>query len=150
MDKIDMHLEKMPPQNLEAEMAVLGSMLIEEHAIADAIELLDRGSFYDEKNKRIFESILRLYSENKAVDIVTLIEALKKTQDLDKVGGPTYVTGLTTVVPTAANIKYYARIVKEKGILRNLISTATNIISESYDVEGEVVKILDRSERMIF
>ncbi len=150
MDKIDMHLEKMPPQNLEAEMAVLGSMLIEEHAIADAIELLDRGSFYDEKNKRIFESILRLYSENKAVDIVTLIEALKKTQDLDKVGGPTYVTGLTTVVPTAANIKYYARIVKEKGILRNLISTATNIISESYDVEGEVEKILDRAERMIF
>ncbi len=150
MDKIDLSLEKMPPQNLEAEMAVLGSMLIEEHAIADAIELLDSSCFYSDKNCIIFECILNLYSENKAVDIVTLIERLKKIDDLEKIGGATYVTGLTTVVPTAANIKHYAGIVKEKSILRNLISTATHIISESYDPQSEVEKVLDKAERMIF
>jgi len=150
MEKLDLSLEKMPPQNLEVEMAVLGSMLIEEHAIADAIELLDSSCFYNEKNRKIFECILKLYSENKAIDILTLIEELKRTEDLDKLGGSTYVTNLTTVVPTAANVKHYVGIVKEKSILRNLISTATNIISESYDVHGDVEKILDKAERTIF
>jgi len=150
MDRVDMQLEKMPPQNLEAEMAVLGSMLIEEHGIADAIELLDERCFYNDANRKIFEGILKLYASNKAVDIVTLIEELRRTGDLDKIGGSTYVTNLTTVVPTAANIKHYGRIVKEKSILRNLISTATNIISESYDTHGDVEKILDKAERTIF
>ena len=150
MDRADLNFEKMPPQNLEAEMAVLGSMLIEESAIADAIELLDAGCFYADKNRIVFECILNLYSENKAVDIVTLIERLKKTQDLEKIGGATYITGLTTVVPTAANIKHYATIVKEKSILRNLISTATNIVSESYDPQSEIERVLDKAERMIF
>ena len=149
-DSLNMNLEKMPPQNLEAEMAVLGSMLIEENAIADAIELLDSHCFYNDANKNIFDSILKLYSDNKAVDIVTLIEELKKTGDMDKVGGVTYITGLTTVVPTAANIKHYALIVKEKSVLRNLISTATNIITDSYDLHGDVDKILDKAERLIF
>jgi len=150
MDKIDINFEKMPPQNLEAEMAVLGSMLIEETAISYAIELLTSASFYNDSNRRIFESMIKLYSDNKAIDIVTLIEELKKTDDLDKVGGSTYIASLTTVVPTAANIKHYATIVKEKSILRNLISAATNIISESYSVQGEVEKILDNAERIIF
>ncbi|MFH1479513.1 MAG: replicative DNA helicase [Candidatus Omnitrophota bacterium] len=149
MDKIDIHLEKMPPQNMEAEMAVLGSMLIEESAIADAIEFLEPTSFYSEKNRVVFGSIIKLYSENKAVDIVTLIEELKRIDEIDNVGA-TYITNLTTVVPTAANIKHYAGIVKEKAILRNLISTATHIISESYDSQGEVEKILDKAERSIF
>lgn len=150
MDKIDMQLEKMPPQNLEAEMAVLGSMLIEENAIADAIDVLDAHCFYNDANRRIFECILKLYSNAKAVDIVTLIEELKKTEDLDRIGGATYITGLTTVVPTAANVKHYGSIVREKSILRNLISVSTNIISESYDAQGDVRKILDRAERTIF
>ena len=150
MDKVDINLEKMPPQNIEAEMAVLGSMLIEESAISYAIEMLDGASFYSEANHKIFESILKLYSENKAVDMVTLMEDLKKIGELDKVGGSTYITGLTTIVPTAANIKHYAGIVKEKSILRNLIAAATNIVSESYDVHGDVEKILDKAERTIF
>src|SRR3989338_5384273 len=150
MDKIDLSFEKMPPQNLEAEMAVLGSMLIEETAIGYAIEMLAGSSFYNDSNRRIFESMIKLYSENKAIDIVTLIEELKKTGDLDKVGGSTYIASLTTVVPTAANVRHYAMIVKEKSILRNLISAATNIITESYDVHGEVEKILDKGERIIF
>jgi len=150
VDKIDINLEKMPPQNLEAEMAVLGSMLIEEAAIGYAIEMLNSANFYSDSNRRIFDSMLKLYSGNKAVDMVTLIEELKKTGDLDKVGGSSYIASLTTVVPTAANIRHYATIVKEKSILRNLISAATNIISESYDAHGEVGKILDKAERVIF
>jgi len=150
MDNLDLSLTKMPPQNLEAEMAVLGSMLIEETAISYAMEILDGFSFYNDSHRRIFEGMVKLYSENKAVDIVTLIEELKKTGDLDKVGGPTYITNLTTVVPTAANVMHYAAIVKEKSILRNLISAATNIISESYESHGEVAKILDKAERIIF
>ena len=150
MDKVDLSLEKMPPQNLEAEMCVLGSMLIEEHAIADAIELLDSSCFYNEKNSRVFDCILKLYADNKAIDIVTLIEELKKTEDLDKLGGPSYITSLVAQVPTAANIKHYANIVKEKSILRNLIYTATNIITESYEPQGDVAKILDKAEQTIF
>jgi replicative DNA helicase len=150
MDKIGLNLEKMPPQNVEAEMAVLGSMLIEDTAIADALEVVEPACFYNNANRKIFESILKLYGANKAVDMVTLTEELKRTSDLDAVGGVTYITNLTAVVPTAANIKHYAEIVKEKSILRNLISTATHIITESYDSEGDVDKILDRAERSIF
>jgi len=149
-NKIDINLEKMPPQNLEAEMAVLGSMLIEETAIGYAIEILNSASFYNDSNRKIFESMLKLYTESKAIDMVTLVEELKKTGDLDKVGGSTYITSLTTVVPTAANVRHYAKIVKEKSILRNLISASTNIILESYDTHGEVEKILDKAERVIF
>jgi replicative DNA helicase len=150
MDNIDLNSARMPPQNLEAEMAVLGSMLIEETAIGYAVEMLDSSSFYNDSNRRIFESMIKLYSDSKAIDMVTLIEELKKTGDLDKVGGSTYITNLTTVVPTAANVTHYAAIVKEKSILRNLISAATNIVSESYDAHGEVGKILDKAERIIF
>jgi replicative DNA helicase len=85
VDNLDLSLAKMPPQNLEAEMAVLGSMLIEETAIGYAIEMLDSASFYNDSNRRIFESALKLYSESKAVDMVTLIEELKRAGDLDKV-----------------------------------------------------------------
>ena len=150
MDKINTNIEKLPPQHLEAEMAVLGSMLIEEHGIGDAIELLDSSCFYSEANRKIFDCILSLYGGNKPVDILTLIEELKRKDELEKVGGSIYVTSLTTVVPTAANIKHYASIVKEKSILRNLILTATNIISESYDSHGDVERILDKAERNIF
>ena len=76
MEKLDLNLEKIPPQNLEAEMAVIGSMLIEEHAIADAIEMLDAGSFYNEKNRKIFSAILQLFGQHRAIDILTLIEEL--------------------------------------------------------------------------
>lgn len=150
MERVDLNLEKMPPQSLEAEQAVLGSMLIEEHAIADAMEILDSKSFYNEANRKIFDCIMKLYGDNKPIDIVTLIEELKKSGDLDKVGGAVYVTSLTTVVPTSANVTHYAKIVKEKSILRNLIYTATNIVTESYDVHGDVERILDKAERMIF
>jgi replicative DNA helicase len=142
--------EKLPPQNVEAEVAVLGSMLIEEDAISQAIEALTPDAFYKDAHKKIFQCIINLFNQNKAVDIVTLTEELYKEGLMDAVGGPSYLTFLTTAVPTAANIQYYAKIVKEKYILRHLITNATQIVTDCYDVTQEVEGLLDRSEKLIF
>ena len=143
-------IEKMPPQNLEAETAVLGSMLLDREAIAVAIDHLDGNSFYTEGNSKLFLAMLKLYDEGKAVDIVTLTEELKKGSLLDGVGGPSRVMEISSSVPTFANVEHYARIVKEKALLRNLINTATKIAAESYDTSAEVNELLDRAEKLIF
>ncbi len=150
MDIKDLALEKVPPQNIEAEMAVLGSMLIEEEAIAAAIEVLDGDFFYKDSHKNIFNAILELFNSNKAVDLLTLIEVLKKRGILDEIGGAAYITTLTSSVPTAANVAYYANIVKEKAILRNLITIATQIVSESFEQTQDARVLLDKAEQMIF
>ena len=142
--------EKIPPQNIDAEVAVLGSMLIEEDAIALGIEMLGPECFYKDAHRRIFQSIIRLFNENKAVDLVTLTEVLYKEGTMDVVGGPSYLAYLTTVVPTAANLVYYARIVKEKFILRHLITSATQIVTDCFDSSQEVESLLDRAEKAIF
>lgn len=143
-------LDKVPPQSLEAEVAVLGSMLIEEDAIGEALEVIDQSFFYKEAHRKIFSSIVRLFSANKAVDLVTLTEELKKNAHLEEVGGAAYLTELTTAVPTAANLRHYANIVKEKAMLRNLINAATHIASESYGAPGNVDALIDKAERLIF
>ena len=125
MGSQEIALDKIPPQNLEAEMAVLGSMLLDEDAISVASELLDKNSFYKDTHQKIFEAVLGLYNANKAVDLITLTEVLKRDGILDEVGGVSYLTSLVNSVPTAANISHYVSIVKEKSILRTLINNAT-------------------------
>ena len=120
-------IERLPPQNLEAEMAVLGSMLLEEDALVRATELVEEAAFYKEAHRKIFAAMVSLYKEHVAVDLVTLTDELKKRTLLDEVGGPSYVAALTSVVPTAANVEHYCRIVKERAILRSLIKAATQI-----------------------
>ncbi len=142
--------EKVPPQNIEAEIAVLGSMLLDDDAMAHAIELLGPDSFYKEAHKKIFQTISDLFSKGKAVDLVTLTEALDKQGLLDEVGGPAQLAELTTAVPTSANIVHYARIVKEKYILRHLIQNATKIVGDSYNSTQDVESLLDRAEKLIF
>lgn len=143
-------IDKIPPQNIEAEMAVLGSMLLEEEAIAHAVEVLDENCFYRDTHRKIFNAIINLYNENKPVDLITLTEQLRKENNLEEVGGAAYLTQLTNIVPTAANILHHAKIVKEKALLRNLITTATNIITEGYESDNEVDVLLDKAERLIF
>ena len=144
-------LERVPPQNLEAEGAVLGSMLIEESAISSAVELLKEDDFYKDANRKIFSVICDLYSKNKAVDLLIITERLKKQKALEDVGGPVYLASLTTIVPTAANIEHYAKIVKEKSILRKLINAATQVITQGYESDHENVEIiLDKAEKLIF
>ncbi len=146
----DTSREKMPPQNLEAEVAVLGSMLIEEEAISQAIEVLTVDHFYKDEHKKIFQGMINLFNENKAIDLVTLTERLNHDGALNDAGGPSYLAYLTTAVPTAANVMYYARIVKEKFILRHLINNATQIVTDCYDTTEDVEGLLDRAEKAIF
>lgn len=143
-------IEKLQPQNLEAETAVLGSMLLDKDAISHAIELLDESCFYKNSHKKIYSAVTKLYDENKAVDIITLVEELRKTGSLDEAGGPSYIAAIASSVPTAANILHYAKIVKEKMVLRHLINSATQIVSECYDPAQEVDILLDKAEQMIF
>ncbi|UCB57300.1 MAG: replicative DNA helicase [Candidatus Omnitrophota bacterium] len=146
----DITLEKVPPQSLEAEIAVLGSMLIEEDAISQGVEIVKPSFFYRDAHQKIFQAIIDLYSLNKPVDLVTLTEELKKRGSLDDIGGAAYLTELTAAVPTAANVIHYARIVKEKAILRNLINTATHIVSQSYGAQQDAGILLDKAEKLIF
>lgn len=141
---------KMPPQNVEAEVAVLGSLLIEEDAIAHSIELLAPEYFYKEAHRKIFQSVINLFNENKAIDLVTLTERMNQDGALEEAGGPSYLAQLTTAVPTAANLQYYARIVKEKYVLRHLIHSATQIVTDCYDTTEDVENLLDRAEKAIF
>jgi replicative DNA helicase len=143
-------LEKLPPQNLEAEMAVLGSMLMDEAAIGVAVESLDKRSFYKDSHQKIFEAICDLYNANKAVDLITLTDELKGKGALDGVGGASFVTALVNSVPTAANINHYVSIVKEKSTLRTLITNSTRIIAMSYETEGNIEDVVDNAERLIF
>jgi replicative DNA helicase len=143
-------LEKLPPQSLEAEMAVLGSMLLDREAIALAIERLDASSFYKDAHKNIYSAIIKLFDENKAVDLITVVEELKKTNALDNIGGPAYLANIASSVPTAANIVHYAKIVKEKYILRNLINAATQIASECYNTSNDADHLVDKAEQIIF
>lgn len=143
-------LDKVPPQNLEAEMAVLGSMLLDDNAISVAVESLTKNSFYKEAHAKIFEAILGLYNANKAVDLITLTDELKRNGILEEIGGVSFLTTLVNSVPTAANISHYVAIVKEKSILRTLINNATKIVSLCYGSEGNIDEVVDTAERFIF
>nr|WP_320148220.1 replicative DNA helicase [uncultured Anaeromusa sp.] len=142
-------IERVPPQNIEAEQAVLGAMLIEKEAIARVTELLKGGDFYREAHRLIFEAMLNLYNRNEAVDMITVIELLKREDNLEKVGGIAYVTSLANSVPTAANVHYHAKIVEEKALLRQLIQTSTKIAALGYEGSEEVSQIVDQAEKMI-
>lgn len=142
--------DKVPPQNIEVEMAVLGSMLIDENAISYALELLTKESFYKNSHQRVFEAITNLFNTNSAVDLITISDELKRMNLLEEVGGASYLAELVNSVPTAANIAHYARIVKEKSTLRYLINNATQIVGLCYEPEVNVDELLDKSERLIF
>ncbi|MFA5350508.1 MAG: replicative DNA helicase, partial [Candidatus Omnitrophota bacterium] len=146
----DLNLDKLPPQNLDAEMAVLGSMLLDEEAVSVAVEKLDAGCFYKDTHRKIFQTISDLYNANKAVDLITLADALRKDNSLDGIGGASYLTSLANAVPTAANINHYAGIVREKYILRTLINNSTKIITVCHESEGNIAEVVDTAERLIF
>ena len=141
---------RVPPQNIDAEKSVLGSLLIDEEAIGTAIEMLDETWFYEQSHRQIFRAILALYGERKNVDLITLSDKLKSDGILERVGGISYLSFLIDLVPSAANVEHYANIVKEKGVLRRLIKNATNIIAESYESTGNIDEVVDNAERLIF
>ena len=147
---MDLLAQRLPPQNLEAEVSVLGGVLLDNEALNRVLEVMKEGDFYRESHRKIFSAILDLYEKSEPVDLITLTEALKKRDALEAVGGVEYLNSLVNSVPTAANISYYAKIVKEKAILRKLINRSTDIISQVYGVSGDVDDFLDQAERSIF
>ena len=138
------------PFNMEAEQAVLGSVLKDRTSIADAAELLLPEDFYFSANRFIFESVLELFNENKAIDFVTVAEQLKLNNRLDAVGGIDYLKRITMSVPTTQHVKYYSKIIKEKSILRKLIKSAGEISEMAYSEDESLNRMLERSEQIIF
>ncbi|PLY01065.1 MAG: replicative DNA helicase [Desulfuromonas sp.] len=140
---------RLPPQNLEGEMSVLGGVLLENEAMNKALEILRPEDFYRESHRKIFSALQDLSEKGEPADLVTLTAALKQSGELDAVGGSAYLTTLVDYVPTAANISYYAKMVKEKSIARRLIQVATDIATKGYE-GGEIEGTLDWAEKSIF
>jgi replicative DNA helicase len=139
-----------PPQALDAERAVLGAMCLSQEAIVRAIERLEERDFYRESHRRIWAAILALFERSEAVDLITLREELQRRDELDSVGGTTYLTDLFEYMPATANVDYHARIVAEKGVLRRLIEGCNATVEESYRGSDHAESILDRAQERIF
>ncbi|HAK61016.1 MAG TPA: replicative DNA helicase [Nitrospiraceae bacterium] len=146
-------LQKLPPQNIEAEQMVLGAILIENDSINKVIETLSPEDFYRDAHRRIYTVMLDMFETGEAIDLVTLSDALRIRNGIETAGDASYLSTLVSLVPTAANIKNHTRIVREKAVLRRLIHTATDIITQSYDDSRSIVNVdelLDQAERSIF
>jgi replicative DNA helicase len=143
--------ERQPPYAPEAEISVLGGMLIDGDAVAKALEFVDDTMFYREANRRVFRAMTRLFQRGQVVDPVTLGEDLSKTDELEGIGGMSYIAELLDAVPTAANIEYHARIIRERALLRRLIEASSHIIRDAYESgERTVEQVLDEAEQRIF
>ncbi len=140
---------RLPPQNLEAEMSVLGGVLLENEALHRALESLRPEDFYRDAHRKIFAALMTLADRSEPADLVTLTSVLKESSALEEVGGSSYLATLVAYVPTAANIGYYCKLVKEASIARELIRVATEIAGRGYD-GGEVESALDWAEQAIF
>ncbi|HEY6393776.1 MAG TPA: replicative DNA helicase, partial [Candidatus Binataceae bacterium] len=149
-DVTDDILRRVPPQNLEAEQSVLGAILLDNDASNQAIEILSPDDFYRDAHREIFRAMIELADRNQPVDAITLTDMLRSQGALEAVGGPGYVAELAAAVPTAANVAHYARIVREKALLRNLVRTCTDILTESYEAPSNVDEFLDGAEHRIF
>lgn len=143
-------LGRIPPQNVEAEQSVIGSMLLEKEVVPIIMEILKNDDFYREDHREIYEAILELFDKGESIDIITIADQLKTRGSLDAIGGFDYLSNITNSVPTTANAKHYAKIVEEKSILRRLIKASSDIVSMGYEASEEVSIVLDKAEKNIF
>ena len=143
-------LDRPLPHNLEAEKCVLGAILLHNDAFNLAAELIDSRDFFRDAHRRVFDKMVRLSERGDVIDLVTLREELGRSGDLDDVGGPAYIAALVDGVPRSTNVEHYARIVKEKSTLRNLIYSANKILATAYEAEQDTDLLLDQAERAIF
>jgi len=142
--------QKVLPQNIEAEQSVLGGILIDNEALPRVLEIIEPNDFYRDNHKKIFLAFLELFENNTPLDIITVTELLQKKGELTNIGGATYLASLVDSVPTTANITHYAKIIKEKSILRSLIAKATDIVNLGFEASEDVAEILDKAEEAIF
>jgi len=141
---------KLPPQNIEAESSVLGSLLIDQEAIIKVVDIIKSEDFYKDAHRIIFEAIINLFEERNPCDVLTLANKLEQENELDKVGGASYLTSLVNSVPTTANVAYYAQIVQHKSTLRKLISAASRISELGFNEEADIESVLDEAEQSVF
>ncbi|WP_282938652.1 replicative DNA helicase [Paenibacillus sp. RC67] len=144
-----MFMDRIPPQNLEAEQAVLGAILLDSDSLVTAMERITNDDFYRTSHQRIYEAMIELAEGNEPIDLITLTALLQNKQQLEEIGGIKYLSELANAVPTAANIDYYAQIVEEKSMLRRLIRAATNIVTEGYAATDDVGDLLSDAEKRI-
>ncbi|CDN41506.1 replicative DNA helicase [Paenibacillus sp. P22] len=149
MSQEGLMFDRVPPQNTEAEQAVLGAVLLQAEALITAMEKIRPEDFYLNQHQIVFEAMIELGENNQPIDLVTLTAYLSDRQQLDEVGGVSYLAKLATVVPTAANVEYYAQIVEEKSMLRRLIRTATTIVSDGYGASDDIGLMLSEAESRI-
>ncbi len=142
--------DRLPPQNVEAEQSVLGSLMIDKNAIIKVADLIKPDDFYKEIHRRIFEAMLDIYEHREPIDLVSVSNRLKEKKQLDEIGGHSYLASLANSVPTAAHIAHYAKIVQKKSTLRRLIDAASQIVSSGFNETEEVDKILDEAEQKVF
>jgi len=142
-------IEKLPPQSIEAELAVLGALLVNPNSISRVVEILRPESFYRQAHKQIYSAVVNLFNNSEPIDVVTVSESLRGSGKLDMAGGRAYINDLALSVVTTANIEYYAKIVKEKFILRELIKAGTEVVSMAYE-DGNATQVMDLAEKLIF
>ncbi len=141
---------RIPPQNVEAEQSVIGSMLLDKDAIPNIAEILKSEDFYREDHREIYDVIMDLFDKGEAIDLITVSDQLKQRGTLESVGGLEYLTNVATSVPTTANSRHYAKIVEEKSLLRKLIRASSEILDMGYEASEEAAVVLDRAEKSIF
>ncbi len=141
---------RIPPQNIDSEKALLGSIMLKPESIYDIMDVVVEDAFYSEKHRIIFASIMELFSKKDPVDMLTLSSKLKEKKQIDQVGGNTYLSELVNSVPSASNVEYYAEVVQKKNILRKLIGAADHISELGYEENEEVDALLDKAEKKIF
>jgi len=146
----DKLLAKLPPQNLEAESAVLGAILVNKEVMDKIADVLIAEDFYSQANQTIYRAILRLYEKRSPIDLVTLTNQLEGIKELDQIGGPAYLADLVNSVPTALHVVHYAEIVKNKSVLRRILSAGQKIAALGYDEDKDVQIIMDEAEAALF
>lgn len=145
----DLLTDQTPPQNIEAEQAVLGAVFLKSDALVEAMEYLEPEDFYQRRHQLIFAAMVDLNDKDEAIDIVTIQDNLTSKNQMDDIGGVSYIVELAGSVPTAANVQYYAKIVEEKSMIRRLIATATSIATKGLSQDDDVATLLDNAEREI-
>ena len=150
MKEVESHIDRLPPQNVEAEQSIIGAILIDNEALPKALEIIGIDDFYKTSHRKIFRSMVELFDRNEPIDLITLTDFMKRSDELEAVGGVSYLSSLVNMVPTAANIKYHSKIVREKGLLRSLLRSATEIASKVYEDNLEAEEMVDYAEKSIF
>jgi replicative DNA helicase len=150
MGEVNLHLDKLPPQNIEAEQSILGAILIDNDALSKALEILDPEDFYKLSHRKIFNAMTDLFEKSEPIDLITLTDYLRRKDELENVGGISYLSSLVNMTPTAANIKYHSKIVREKALLRGLLRASNEISRKVYEDNLDAEELVDHAEKSIF